>query len=60
MSYMVNALKESSPETLVRQIPLATLARLGPKSLTALMRNRSEDHPGRSNETDVAFGSVTL
>lgn len=48
--------------TEVLQMPPAVgrLGRLGPKLLTALIRKRKVDQPGRFKVTDVILGLVTL
>ena len=57
----VEKLKVYSRPKSVRQTPVvATLARLGPKRLTALIRKRRVAHPVRLKVKDVALGFVTF
>ena len=57
----VKKLKVYSRPTSVRQtLDVATLARLGPKRLTALIRKRRVAHPVRLKVKDVALGFVTF
>ena len=57
----VEKLKVYSRPTSVRQTSVvATLARLGPKRLTALIRKRRVAHPVRLKVKDVALGFVTF
>ena len=57
----VEELKVYSRPTSVRQTSVvATLARLGPKRLTALIWKRRVAHPVRLKVKDVALGFVTL
>ena len=50
----------SRPTSVRQTLDVATLARLGPKRLTALIRKRRVAHPVRLKLKDVALGFVTF
>ena len=50
----------SRPTSVSQTSVVATLARLGPKRLTALIRKRRVAHPVRLKVKDVALGFVTF
>ena len=50
----------SRPTSVRQTLDVATLARLGPKRLTALIRKRRVAHPVRLKLKDIALGFVTF